>query len=162
MGTWLEKGGRPAASISFGLGSFMLMGDMALAVLRNGDEGGTVFDMGFPSPLGVLGLFLWAVGVVLLVVLRTRKVEERSTSAHAVFLRGRDGFTCRSCKRYNTVVTGEYLKRFRCGCGAQYDLFQDGPWDEGRPRARNGDARAVKRRTVNGRAPNGRPPRPSR
>lgn len=140
MGNLLEKGGKPAASIAFGLGSFMLMGDMALAVLRNGETGGSVLEMGFPSLIGVLGLCLWGAAVVLLVVLRVKRVEAPSAISHAIFLRGKDGFTCRRCRRYNKVVTGEYLKHHRCACGANYDLFQDGPWDAEGARGRTSDA----------------------
>lgn len=139
MGDRAERYSKYAASLAFGLGSFILMADMALAVLRNGDKGGTVFDMGFPSIIGLIGLLLWVVAVVLLIVLRLGGGERRSVRSRSVFLRGKDGFMCRSCKRYNRVVTGEYLKHHRCRCGAEYDLFQDGPWDTEGPKGRNAD-----------------------
>jgi len=162
MGNWLKRNSKLAASMAFGLGSFMLMGDMALAVLRNGDKGGTIFNMGFPSIIGLLGFCLWGVAVVMLVAQRIGRGETRSARSRSVFLRGKDGFTCRSCKRYNNVVTGEYMKHHRCACGAEYDLFQDGPWDEDGPMRRTSGASGGTKRRGTDRARRAMPPPPSR
>ncbi|MCU0799829.1 MAG: hypothetical protein MUC62_09200 [Candidatus Thermoplasmatota archaeon] len=162
MGDRLQRHSKPAVSLAFGLGSFMLMGDMALAVLRNGEDGGTIFDMGFPSIIGLIGFSLWVVAVILMVAMRIGRDEPRSARSRSVFLRGKDGFTCRSCKRYNKVVTGEYMKHHRCSCGAEYDLFQDGPWDEDGPMRRTSGASAGTKRRGTDRARRVMPPPPSR
>lgn len=116
------------ASIAFGLGSFTLMADITVVVVTKGDQGGNIFDMGFPSPLGIAGLVLWLVGIILLILHKVRRGPKISKSSiKPVFLRGKPAFRCPSCKKMIDVSRITFHRRYRCSCGALYDLYQEPP-----------------------------------
>ncbi|OYT46092.1 hypothetical protein B6U90_01800 [Thermoplasmatales archaeon ex4484_6] len=116
---------RAAASISFGMGSFILMADLTASVLRHGDEGGTVFDMGFPSLLGWAGLVLWVIGILFLVLHRRRNGRSETGGVRPVFIRNGDTFTCPSCGRKHDISKVDFHERYTCGCGRVYDIYPE-------------------------------------
>jgi hypothetical protein len=119
------------ASIAFGLGSFVLMADITVVVITRGDQGGNIFDMGFPTPLGIAGLALWFIGITLLIFHRIRRGSRVSSSSiKPVFLRGRANFRCPKCRKMIDVSGVTFHRRHRCSCGAIYDLYQEPPDDE--------------------------------
>ena len=115
------------ASVTFGLGSFMLFTDGAVHVLFHS----AFWPMGrsFPSIVGYCGILLWTVGIALLVWARLEPSPKEGWKARPVFLRGRTCFRCRSCGANIKASKHAYHERKRCRCGIVYDLFQDGPWD---------------------------------
>ena len=114
---------RAAASISFGMGSFILMADLTASVLRHGDEGGTVFDMGFPSLLGWAGLVLWVIGILFLVLHRRRNGRSKTGGVRPVFIRDGKTFTCPSCGHTESArseVIRFLTQELRGGAGPPY------------------------------------------
>ena len=116
---------KAAASILFGLGSFMLMADMLIAVLRNGDNGGNLFDMGFPGFVGYAGLLLWMAGIVILVLTLRDRSGKKGRGIKPVFLHGRKSFKCDSCGKRIICSTVSFHERMRCSCGKEYDVYED-------------------------------------
>jgi hypothetical protein len=115
---------RTAASISFGFGSFILMAD-ALVVVITTEGGGNLFERGFPTILGWLGLALWILGIILLITHMSSGDKGSALSVRPVFLKGRKAFKCRNCgTRIDASGTG-YHKRMRCKCGSLYDVYQE-------------------------------------
>lgn len=116
---------RAAASISFGLGSFILMADLTASVLRHGDEDGTVFDMGFPSILGWAGLFLWVIGILFLVLHRRRNGRRNTSGVRPVFIRDGKTFICPRCGKKHDISRVDFHERYTCGCGRVYDIYPE-------------------------------------
>ncbi len=116
---------KAAASLLFGIGSFILMADMLMAVLRNGEEGGTIFQMGFPGVLGYIGFILWLIAIVILIFHR-REIGKRSrNSVRPIFLHGRTSFKCISCGKRINCSGVDYQDRKKCSCGKLYDVYED-------------------------------------
>lgn len=116
---------RAAASIVFGLGSFLLMADMVVVVLGNGDEGGSIFDMGFPGVLAYIGLLLWLVGIFLLMIHLKDRSPKKASSVKPVFLHGRRSFKCVSCGARIDCSKVSFHDRKTCRCGKLYDIYED-------------------------------------
>jgi hypothetical protein len=115
---------KAAATIVFGIGSFMLMADMMVVVLIEGENGGNIIEMGFPSYLGLAGLSLWVVGIVLLVLHRRQVASRRKESIRPIFLHGRKEFKCRSCGEMIDCSDVDFHERVVCKCKVPYDVFE--------------------------------------
>jgi hypothetical protein len=115
-----------AASITFGLGSFILMADITVVVLRNGDEGGNIFEMGFPTVLGVAGILLWSIGIVLLVMHKIkRKQSSGGSGIRPIFLKGKKAISCPACRRRIDTSGITFHERYTCDCGIVLDIYQE-------------------------------------
>jgi hypothetical protein len=117
---------KTAASISFGLGSFILMADITVVVLTRGEGGGNVFDMGFPTPLGIAGLMLWLAGAALVISHRiSSRSKKQKDSIRPIFLHGRPSFRCPVCGKSTDTSRISFHRRYKCQCGSIYDLYQE-------------------------------------
>jgi hypothetical protein len=116
---------KAAASLLFGLGTFILMADMLIAILRNGDEGGTVFEMGFPGVLGYIGFILWSIGVIILVFHKMERGKRSRNSVRPIFLHGRTSFKCVSCGKSIDCSRIDFQDRKKCSCGKLFDVYED-------------------------------------
>lgn len=114
-----------AASIIFGLGSFILMADATQTVITKGDEGGNIIEMGFPSLLGYVGIILWIIGISLLVSIKIRERGSIKENVMPIFLKGSNSFRCRSCKTILKIQDIDYSDRIECECGAVYDVYKE-------------------------------------
>ncbi len=116
---------KTGASITFGLGSFILMSDIIVVVITKGDQRGNLFEMGFPTILGYAGILLWLIGSALLIFHWVKNGRTRKPSVKPIFLRGKQPFKCGSCGHVIDTEDVEFHKRVTCKCGTLYDLYQD-------------------------------------
>ncbi|MGA1820932.1 MAG: hypothetical protein ACMUIG_00235 [Thermoplasmatota archaeon] len=117
-------------SLVFGFGSILLFAELFVGVLIHEKNAlSYLFSVPEWSIIGYMGLLLWLVAIVIGVCYRlSRSRTERSVKS--IFLRGRESFKCPECGRINRAAGVGYHKRIECGCGKEYDVFQDMPWDE--------------------------------
>jgi hypothetical protein len=155
-------GARMGSLFALSMGPFLVMVDLMITVIVSGEVivGLGPPGKGFPSILGIGGTLLWLLGISLILYLKKRRREKRSSRARPVFLKGRKGFKCFSCHEFLSSRDVEYHERMQCKCGALYDVFQEGPWDGEKETTGNGDTEAWKMQKGNARSPrrSSRPP----
>ncbi|MBN1540338.1 MAG: hypothetical protein JW939_09360 [Candidatus Thermoplasmatota archaeon] len=159
MATEGTLGMRVASVLALSMGPFLVMADIIAVVIVKHE---VVLGFGtpgqvFPSALGLIGVALWVAGLVFLGWAKRSVKGNFSSRARPVFLKGKSGFTCSNCGEPIDASMVDYHERIRCGCGRNYDVFQEGPWDSDVPTSedraspsrappmRRGSARAVKR-----------------
>ena len=155
-----------ASILALSLGPFLVMADIIAVVIV---EHEVVIGFGapgrvFPSVLGLIGIVLWFAGMFFLFWAKRIRSGRFSSKAKPVFLKGKDGFECRSCGEMIDASGVEYHERITCGCGKIYDVFQEGPWDSDAPISggRTSPGRVPRMPKANGRAARKLPRRPSR
>jgi len=130
----MGKGGfsnsKVLATLAFGLGSFLILAELLVGVMIG--EEGIIEHITHPvdwTLLGYIGLLLW-VGATAFAIVKRAKKGSGARYRESVFLRGDTVFKCRSCGMRVDASSVGYHERIRCGCGEEYDVFQDMPWDE--------------------------------
>jgi hypothetical protein len=124
--------GRIGSILATSIGPLLVMLDLAAVVIIKGNIffGFGRFGGAFPSPIGIIGLVIWLLGASFLISRRFQRSRKRSTKTRSVFLKGRTGIKCYNCKRWIDASDVGYQKMITCSCGTNYNMFQDGPWDE--------------------------------
>jgi hypothetical protein len=152
-------GMRVTSVLALSLGPFLVMADIVSVMIVKKE---IVIGFGapgqvFPSFLGLAGFFCWFGGLFFL--RWSKKVRKRTISSMAApyFLKGKKGFKCAGCGQWIDASNVEYHEMITCSCGKNYDVFQEGPWDEEginegersspskAPRSPKGNGRPVKR-----------------
>ena len=123
---------RTGIVLTTSLGPLLVMFDLAaVAMVQGGIEiGFGPFGEAFPSMIGILGLVSWAIGITLLVIRKVEREKKRSSKTKSVFLKGRKGIKCYECGKWVNASHVGYQELVVCKCGASYNMFQEGPWDQ--------------------------------
>jgi hypothetical protein len=147
-----NAGMKIASILAISLGPFLVMADIASVMIVQKEM---VWGFGspgqvFPSFLGLAGLLLWIVGIVFLKWSKRVKRRRISSLATPIFLKGKNGFKCRTCDEWIDASDVDYHERITCDCGRNYDIFPETTEEaEDRsssvPRSRKGNDRPVKR-----------------
>ncbi|MGA1848287.1 MAG: hypothetical protein ACMUHB_03005 [Thermoplasmatota archaeon] len=158
------SGARIGSLFALSLGPFLVMVDLMITVIVSGGVkiGFGAPGKGFPSILGIGGTLLWLLGIGLVLYLKKRRKEKASSRSTPVFLKGRKGFRCTSCGIFLDCKGVDYHERKRCDCGALYEVFQEGPWDEQNGFTGSEDSGGAKMRKGNARSRRKLPRPPSR
>jgi hypothetical protein len=152
-------GMRVSSILALSLGPFLVMADIVAVMIVKKE---VVIGFGnpgqvFPSFLGLTGFLCWFGGLFFLRWSKRVKRRHISSTALPYFLKGKEGFKCSACGKWIDASNVEYHERITCGCGKNYNVFQEGPWDDGEtvkgaaaspskaPRSPKGNARPVKK-----------------
>ncbi|MEA3558595.1 MAG: hypothetical protein U9R75_05010 [Candidatus Thermoplasmatota archaeon] len=155
---------RIGSILATSIGPLLLMLDLFAVVMGKGN---IVFGFGpfgstFPSPVGIIGLVIWLLGASFLISRRINRSRKRSAKARPVFLKGRTGIRCYNCKRWIDASGVGYQEMITCECGTNYNMFQEGPWDNGIKEKGSGSSSASRKLKENGRSRKRSAPLPRR
>ena len=155
---------RTGIVLTTSLGPLLVMFDLAaVSILQGGIKVGFgSFGETFPSIVGILGLASWTVGIALLVIRKMGREKKRSSKTRSVFLRGKNGIRCFECRKWIDASKVGYQEIVTCRCGASYNMFQDGPWDQDLNEGGSVSSKAHRKLKGNARRPGRTVPPPRR
>lgn len=155
---------RTGIILTTSIGPLLIMLDLAAVVILQGsiEFGFSSFGSGFPSIIGILGILTWMTGVIMVLYRRFIRSGKRSSKAKVIFLKGRKGIRCPECGKWVNASHVGYQEIVTCDCGVNYNMFQEGPWDEEVTEEGSGPSRVHRKLKGNDRAPGKIAPPPRR
>ncbi|MFO8051416.1 MAG: hypothetical protein R6V01_06940 [Thermoplasmatota archaeon] len=146
------------------LGPLLVMFDLFAVGVSKGRIVWGFGDLGsaFPSLIGVIGIAIWVLGLSLAISRKKMRSRSRSRRARPVFLKGRACIRCYNCGRQIDASDVGYRKLITCECGVNYEMFQEGPWEQEVREEGPGPSRPCRKRRGNGRSPRRISPPPRR